>query len=191
MTTLDELDELAGEKVRLRGLRLDDAEAFGAMDRDTEGSRRWGETNLPRSDARARSWIEEQVNKARTDDTTFLVIERIAGDVVVGSMSVGRASARHGRFGYGLGLGHEHRRQGFGSEAITLLLRFYFGELRYSKCDTSIYDFNEPSLHLHERLGFQVEGRIRQAIFTQGRYVDEILVGITADEFFERHGRSG
>jgi RimJ/RimL family protein N-acetyltransferase len=182
---LDALDELAGEKVRLRGLRVEDGAAFLAMDRDTDGARRWGETNLPRTDDRARAWLEEQVSKVRTDDTSFLVIERL-DDVVVGSMSVGRASARHGRFSYGLGLGHEHRRQGFGSEAITLLLRFYFGELRYAKCDTSVYDFNEASLRLHERLGFQVEGRIRQAIFTSGEYHDEIIVGITADEFFRR-----
>jgi RimJ/RimL family protein N-acetyltransferase len=180
---LDDLDELAGDKVRLRGLRLEDGPAFLAMDRDTDGARRWGETNLPRSDARARAWLEEQLAKNPKDHTTFLVIERL-DDVIVGSLSVGRASARHGRFGYGLGLGAEHRRQGFGSEAVSLLLRFYFGELRYRKCDTSIYSFNEPSLRMHERLGFQVEGRIRDAIFTGGQHHDEIVVGITAEEFF-------
>lgn len=111
------------------------------------------------------------------------MIERL-DDVIVGSLSVGRASARHGRFGYGLGLGAEHRRRGFGSQAVSLLLRFYFGELRYRKCDTSIYAFNEPSLRMHEQLGFQVEGRIRDAIFTRGEYHDEIIVGITAHEFF-------
>lgn len=125
---LDKLDELAGTKVRLRGLRLEDGPAFMAMDRDTDGARRWGETNLPRPEARARVWLEEQLVKNSTDHTTFLVIERL-DDVVVGSLSVGRASARHGRFGYGLGLGSEHRRRGFGSEAVSLLLRFYFGEL--------------------------------------------------------------
>lgn len=39
---------------------------------------------------------------------------------------------------------------------------------------------------MHERLGFQVEGRIRDAIFTSGAYHDEVIVGITADEFFDR-----
>ncbi len=182
---LHALDELAGAKVRLRGLRLEDAPAFLAMDRDSDGTRRWGETNLPRSDDRARAWLEEQIKKDRSGDIGFFVIERL-DDVVVGSMSVGRASPRHGRFGYGLGLGHEHRRQGFGSEAISLLLRFYFGELRYTKCDTSIYSFNEASLRLHERLGFTVEGQIRQAIFTNGSFHDEVIVGITAAEFLEK-----
>lgn len=36
---------------------------------------------------------------------------------------------------------------------------------------------------MHEKLGFQVEGRVRRAVFTGGALHDEILVGITAEEF--------
>lgn len=186
---LDELDEFSGKLVRLRGLRTEDGAAFLAMDRDTDGARRWGETNLPRTDDRARAWIEEQVTKNRSDDTAYLVIERLEDEAVVGSINVGRASPRHGRFGYGVGIGSEYRRLGYGTEAITLLLRFYFGELRYQKCDTSIYSFNLESLRLHEKVGFQTEGRIRRAIFTAGEFHDEIVVGITSDEFFALHHR--
>ena len=186
-TPLDELDEFAGRLVRLRGVRAEDGPAFLAMDRDTDGARRWDETNLPRTDDRSRAWLEGQITKDRSDDSAFLAIERLEDGAVVGSMSVGRASPRHGRFGYGLGIATEYRRRGYGTEAITLLLRFYFGELRYAKCDTSIYSFNEPSLRLHEKLGFRTEGRIRQAIFTAGEHHDEILVGITSTEFFALH----
>jgi RimJ/RimL family protein N-acetyltransferase len=91
-----------------------------------------------------------------------------------------------GRFSHGLAIGAGHRRQGFGTEAVGLLLRFYFGELRYQKCDTSIYGFNDASLAMHEKLGFQIEGRVRRAVFARGEYHDELIVGITADEFFER-----
>jgi len=181
---LDELDDFAGALVRLRGIRTEDGPAFLCMDRDTDGARSWGETNLPRTDFQSGAWLEKQVTKTRADDTTFLVIERREDAAVVGSINVGRASARHGRFGYGLGIASEYRRRGYGTEAIGLLLRFYFGELRYGKCDTSIYSFNAASIRLHERLGFQVEGRIRRAMFACGEYHDEILVGITAEEFF-------
>lgn len=186
---LDALDEFAGRLVRLRGLRRDDGPAFLAMDRDTGGARRWDETHVPRTDDRTAAWLEGEVTRDRSDDTAFLVIERLDDGAVLGSINVGRAAPRHGRFGYGLGIGREFRRQGYGTEAITLLLRFYFGDLRYTKCDTSIYAFNDESIRLHEKLGFRTEGRIRQAIFTAGEHHDEIVVGITADEFFARHGR--
>jgi RimJ/RimL family protein N-acetyltransferase len=186
-SSLDALDEFAGRLVRLRGICAADGPAFLAMDRDTEGARRWGETDLPRTDDRARAWLDEQVTKTRADGTAFLVVERLEDETVVGSVTVGRASPRHGRFGYGLGIGSGYRRHGYGAEAITLLLRFYFGELRYGKCDTSIYSFNDASVRLHNTLGFQVEGRVRRAIFTGGHYHDEVLMGITSEEFFALH----
>ena len=73
---LDGLDEFSGELVRLRGLRTEDGAAFLAMDRDIDGTRRWGETNLPRTDDRARAWLEEQVTKNRSDDTAFPRLSR-------------------------------------------------------------------------------------------------------------------
>jgi RimJ/RimL family protein N-acetyltransferase len=188
LNDLNDFDDFAGPLIRLRGLRMEDSAAFLAMDRDTDGARRWGETNLPRTDERSRIWLEEEVNRGRSDDTAFLVIERLQDAAVVGSVNVGRASARHGRFGYGLGIGREYRRRGYGAEAIKLLLRFYFGELRYRKSDTAIYSFNEASLHLHQKLGFTIEGRVREAIFTSREHFDEVLLGITATEFFDLHG---
>lgn len=52
---------------------------------------------------------------------------------------------------------HPHWRRGYASDAICIVLRYYFEELRYQKCTVSVYDFNESSLRLHEWLGFQVE----------------------------------
>jgi RimJ/RimL family protein N-acetyltransferase len=187
---LDRLDELAGRLVRLRAMTVDDIDALMVFDRDSDGARRWGETNLPRSPEATRTATEERLAKPPVGDTGVFVIEVIADRAVAGTTSVGRANPRHGRFSYGIGLGEPYRNKGYGTEAITLLLRFYFAELRYEKCDTSVYSFNDGSLRVHERLGFQVEGRVRRAIFTAGEHHDEIMVGITAEEFFARHGRT-
>jgi RimJ/RimL family protein N-acetyltransferase len=63
------------------------------------------------------------------------------------------------------------------------VLRFYFQELGYQKATVHIYDFNHASLRLHERLGFQVEGRLRRMGFTEGRHFDWIVMGLTREEF--------
>jgi len=49
--------------------------------------------------------------------------------------------------------------------------------------NSGVYDFNEPSIQLHEQLGFQREGRLRRHIYTAGRHHDEIVFGMTAAEF--------
>ena len=66
----------------------------------------------------------------------------------------------------------------------------FFRERRYQKVNPHVYSFNEPSLRLHERLGFQQEGRLRRMFFLEGVWVDDVIFGMTAEEFEEQHGAS-
>ena len=187
MTDDWDLDELAGTLVRLRPPRLDDLDAFHRF-RDSDGERRAGQTQLPRTLEQSRQRLEDLVRSKREGDATFLVVETRDGDVA-GSMSVGRADRRNGVFSYGIALFPPYRRKGFATEAVLLLLRFYYEELGYHRCESEVYAFNDPSLAFHEKLGFVVEGRRRRAIFTQGAYHDAVTIGLLREEFDERHGR--
>ncbi|MBX3056293.1 MAG: GNAT family N-acetyltransferase [Anaerolineae bacterium] len=51
-----------------------------------------------------------------------------------------------------------------------------------------VYGYNEPSQRLHEGMGFMLEGRIRRAALTDGRYYDDLIYGLTREEFEEMHG---
>lgn len=170
-----------GERVRLRGIAAHDWERFHADATDTESARFYDRIRLPRSPEAARRWAEERAQRS-DDDDRMLAIESRAGQLV-GAISTSHADARHGTFRYGLGIFREARRHGYGSEAIRLLLRFYFDELRYQKVNADVYAFNEPSIKLHEKLGFTLEGRIRRAYYSQGAYHDELVYGMTAEEF--------
>lgn len=64
-----------------------------------------------------------------------------------------------------------------------LFLRYYFMELGYQKVTANVYSFNESSLKLHERLGFIREGQLRNMIYCNGKYHDEIYLGMTKLEF--------
>ena len=89
-------------------------------------------------------------------------------------MNTHSCDTRHGTFKYGVAIFREHWRKGYASEAVKLLLGYYFEELRYQKVMAHIYAFNESSIQLHERLGFKQEGRLRNMVFTQGRHFDEL-----------------
>ena len=68
-----------------------------------------------------------------------------------------------------------------------MLLRYMFGERRYQKCNVAVLDYNTASLELHAKLGFVVEGRRRRAVFMGGRHHDEVLLGLTVEEFTTAH----
>ncbi|MFF0826568.1 GNAT family N-acetyltransferase [Brevibacillus sp. NPDC003359] len=55
--------------------------------------------------------------------------------------------------------------------------------MRYEKVTAHVFAFNERSKRLHEHLGFQLEGKLRNMIDTNGRYYDEYLYGLLKSEF--------
>lgn len=95
---------------------------------------------------------------------------------------------RVGCFEYGLAIHAEQRRKGYATEAVCLLVRYFFEELRYQKVTVDVFSYNVASIQLHEQLGFQLEGRLRRMLYTNGRYHDKLFYGMTQEEFKKRYG---
>lgn len=176
-----------GRRVRLRGIEPEDWADFRSFDEDTEVQRNADMVHPPRSAAGALQWAEESSTRQPENDQFQLAIESLDDGDLVGALSTNSTDQRAGRFSYGLGIGRAHQRRGYGSDAATILLRFMFGERRYHKAEVGIYSYNAASIGLHERLGFQLEGRLRDHEFLAGRYYDLVMMGMTADEFAARY----
>jgi len=170
------------DKVCLRAMEPSDWSVFHTNDEDTEVARLCYEIPFPRSTVGTMKWAEHTAATPPQDDCYRLVIENRGGEVV-GALNTFECNRRCGTFKYGLAVLRPHWRNGYASAAIRLLLRYYFEELRYQKVTVHVYDFNDASIQLHRKLGFQEEGRLRRMIYTGGRHHDEILLGLTAEEF--------
>jgi RimJ/RimL family protein N-acetyltransferase len=77
----------------------------------------------------------------------------------------------------------DHRSKGYGTAAMRLLLRYAFFERRLNKYNGSVLEGNIASATMLKKLGCREEGRRRQTVYTDGRYWDEILFGLTREEF--------
>ncbi|MCP2259189.1 Protein N-acetyltransferase, RimJ/RimL family [Streptoalloteichus tenebrarius] len=176
-----------GSKVRLRGIEPEDWPAFQRFDDHTADMRTVDRVYPPRSAAGYRQWAAEEATRAPDGDEFRLAVESLSERVVVGALSTTGADRRAGRFGHGIGIGREHQRRGYATDAVVVLLTSMFGELRYHRCEVSALAFNEASIAPHRKIGFRVEGRLRDHEYCAGRHHDVVLLGITADEFAERH----
>ncbi|MGW3348997.1 GNAT family N-acetyltransferase [Nonomuraea rubra] len=176
-----------GERVRLRGREPEDWEAFHAFDEDSEAVRNGWRLEPPRSAARARKETTEDAEKEWDLDEFSLVIASKQDDAPVGSINTHTVDRLHGTFSYGIAVGTPHHRKGYASEAIVLVLRYMFFERRFQKAEAWVYSSNEASLALHRRLGFVEEGRRRRSRYANGRYDDEVLFGMTVEEYTERY----
>jgi RimJ/RimL family protein N-acetyltransferase len=176
-----------GRLVRLRAVEPGDWEAHFAWDQDSDMSRRLDHVWLPPSAARARRWAEEAAQQRGDNDEFAFEIAALSDDTMVGHIGVNRCDRRVGSFFYGVATLAEQRRRGYAAEAILLVARYYFQELRYQKMNAQVYSFNEASLALHEKLGFVREGTLRRMVYTGGRRYDLVEFGMTDDEFTARY----
>ena len=175
-----------GVRVRLRAVEPGDVDAFLAADEDGDGSRSGWRVWPPRSRWAVEEWSRQR--PADDGDEVRLVVEATSGGEVVGTLNTQECDPAAGTFGYGVTVWPWHRRQGYASDAVVIVLRYMFGERRYQKCTVGVLDTNQASVALHCSLGFTEEGRVRRAHFRAGRYHDEILFGMTVEEFEQRWG---
>ncbi|MDR6224390.1 GNAT family N-acetyltransferase [Desmospora profundinema] len=169
-----------GERVRLRAIEPSDWEWFHHYEQDSEAARLMDRIPIPRSKDESQSWISREMIP---QDGFRLAVETLNRELV-GSISTHACDKKNGTFQYGIFIFRKHWRKGYASEAIALLLRYYFGELSYQKVTVYVHSFNHGSIRLHTNLGFQLEGRLRRMVYTQGRYYDQLVFGLTKEEFY-------
>lgn len=76
-----------------------------------------------------------------------------------------------------------HQQQGYGSEAVALLVDYGFRELGLHRIEARVFEFNVGSQRLLESIGFTQEGAHREARFMHGEYQDEFWYGVLQGEW--------
>jgi RimJ/RimL family protein N-acetyltransferase len=77
----------------------------------------------------------------------------------------------------------ENRRQGYGGDALRLILRYAFGELNLFRLGVTIPEYNLAALGLFEKAGFKFDARQREALQREGRHWDIIRLGLLRAEW--------
>lgn len=73
--------------------------------------------------------------------------------------------------------------QGFGKEALNLLLEYAFHLLNLNSVMLGAFEFNERAIRCYQSVGFKEIGRRRQARLIGGRYYDAVMMDMLAEEF--------
>lgn len=89
--------------------------------------------------------------------------------------------ARHAEVG--IGLVPEARGRGVGTEAMRLLVEFGFVRRNLRRIHLQAIASNAGALRSYEKVGFAVEGRLREHAWVRGRYEDIVLMAILRSEY--------
>jgi RimJ/RimL family protein N-acetyltransferase len=140
-----------GKNVRLRGVKPSDADIFFDWNIDSEMARRLDFVWPPVSQAQVKKEIEEQSQKKLEHDSFTWVIEDTSG-TAVGSIRTHSCDLRNGTFSYGISVVREYKRKGYATEAILMILRYYFEELRYQKVSVAVHSYKRWGAPPNKRL---------------------------------------
>lgn len=175
---------IKGTKITLRPFRADDVEAvLDSLVGDDETNRLTGTHNS----AFTREQIERYVaNFAEDDSRVGWVIAdsdsdnlEALGEVIILDIDTDNRSAWIRIAMYGM----DKVNRGYGTEAMQLAVAHGFTELKLHRIALEVYAFNPRAIRVYEKVGFQREGILRDALFWDGEYVDAISMAILEDDW--------
>ena len=83
----------------------------------------------------------------------------------------------------GLGIGEEHRGRGIGTDATRVMLHYGFVDRGLHRVQLEVLATNAAALRVYEKAGFREDGRMREAAWVRGGFVDEVYMSVLATEF--------
>jgi len=173
-----------GRKVRLRAMSESDTYAWLEDTRDSESRRLLDGIELPKTEADRVAFFDRFGEFRNSDDRIMFSIETLEGELV-GGLNINSIDNRNGTFSVGSLIHRDHRGHGYFEEAKRIVLRYCFYELRLQKYNATTLENNEGMLRHFARIGAQPEGRRRRNVYSDGRFWDEVLYGLTREEFEE------
>jgi [ribosomal protein S5]-alanine N-acetyltransferase len=176
---------LTTERLRLRELRLTDTEAVYAIKSDAEVTRRYGE-EPHRSVEETRGWVEKRLVDYERRDAIVWAFARREDDTVIGSCCFWHFDPTFRTAEIGYELCRSEWGRGIGAEGVSAAVRYGFEEMDLHRIEACPLVFNEPSRQLLLRLGFVLEGTLRERCLVRGRFEDQLYLGLLRDEWRNR-----
>ena len=120
-----------------------------------------------------------------TDQTNILfVIEKLDSSELIGCCGLTHINWKEGHGEVSIYIGEEKwQEKGYATDALQLVLKYGFEELRLHRIYAVIFEYNEASIKFFEKNGFEFEGRHREARFWDGKFYDELVYGILDYEY--------
>lgn len=173
---------LIGETITLRPFRSEDADPLW-QSLDNETINRLTGTHATFTREQIENYIANQI-KADDDERASFIIEataekRAVGEVVINDID---PDNRSGNIRIAL-FDEADFGKGYGTQAMRLMVDYGFRELKLHRITLGVYAFNPRAIRVYEKIGFVKEGVLRDSLYWDGEYIDEITMSILEHEW--------
>ena len=180
---------IIGNRIRFRGVERSDLPTFVKWLNEPE-VKQGVMIHHPFSQAEEENWYEEMIKLPI--DQHVMGIEARETDTedgeeqwkLIGSLAFNEIDWRNRAAEFGIMIGDKNYwNRGYGTEAVRLLVNHGFTTLNLNRIFLRVFENNPRAIRAYEKAGFVHEGRLRQAEFRDGKYIDVLMMGVLKDEF--------
>jgi RimJ/RimL family protein N-acetyltransferase len=173
---------LRGQRVSLRPLTPGDLDGpYVEWLNDAEVTRYLETGTFPST----REMLAEYVRRVTTDERNVMLAV-IANDTGrhIGNVKLGPIHWVHRTAAMGIMIGEKASwGRGYGREAVSLIVQYGFFRLGLHRITLGVFADHAAAIRIYERLGFKVEGTLREELFRDGRFHDKLVMGVLREEF--------
>lgn len=126
-------------------------------------------------------WLE---NNSATKELYSFAIETLSDRKYLGGCGLNNIDWKNSVATVGIFIGDkDYWSKGYGTDAMNILVKFIFEQMNINKVKLNVFSFNERAVKSYEKVGFKKEGILRQEVFRDGKYYDDIVMGILKEEY--------
>lgn len=175
--------KLVGERIYLSPRNSEDVEIFTKWLNDFEVTDYIGRSATVMTLDAEKRYLENPEH----DSICFAIID-LGKDEMIGTVSIENINYTHRTGILGIFIGKdEYRSNGYGTEAIRLILDYVFNYVNLNSIKLDVFSCNERAINCYKKCGFKEAGRWRNSKYINGKYYDTILMDILAEEFKESY----
>ncbi|WP_336327930.1 GNAT family N-acetyltransferase [Halovenus sp. HT40] len=166
-----------GEKVRLRPIERDDLSFLSEHRNDPRVWRSLGWPK-PENHSQEETFFEETVCDDQSTDLLVTV-----DDSPVGMVSFNSEATDHDRAELGYWIAPTEQGTGYATDAVRTLVEYGFQQRGFHRIEAEVFERNDASRAVLDRLGFTHEATIREKQWIDGEYRDVEWFGLLRSEW--------
>lgn len=170
---------LNGKLTQIRSLEMEDLDTLYEWYNDHDFSYwvsgNWPLITLLRREEIERKMYEEDENRYAITDQEGTLIGTIGFDQV-------NIPARSARIYIGIG-DRSCWGKGYGFDALMIFIKYLFQQWNFRRITAETWQGNLRALSCYQKLGFAIEGKLRESYYIDGNYYDAIILGLLKRDF--------
>jgi RimJ/RimL family protein N-acetyltransferase len=174
---------LIGKRIRLRGVEITDLPNMVRWMNDPDVIQ-----NLlvytPLSCEDEQIWFDTMMKNPKEEHVYIIEIQENETWIPIGSTGFHGLDWKNRSAEIGISIGEKkYWNQGYGRDTMRTMLRHAFNDLNLNRVYLNVFETNERAKKAYLASGFIEEGRLRQDVFKNGRYLDVYMMSVLRSEW--------